>query len=647
MRAEVDVRPVRARGRARARSASLRALPWRAIATRGGAGLAVLALAVGVFLAGSSGHIAAGVRVAGMKVAGQTPAEAVRALERAAARYRSVPVVLTDGGRSFSLRPSDLDARVDWTKLAADAQAKGNWPMPFRGLKRAWLLVFGADVVPVADVYEPRLEFEVARIAKRLDRPGRDAAIVLTGLDPHIVPDRDGRTLARDEAADVVRRSVAGFDRAPVALPVRTAPSEVTADDLEPVLVQVERALSASVRFGWNDAHWLVQPRELAGLLRLPADGRRVLEIGGSGADRYFGTLARAVNRKARNASFAIADNGRVRIVPGAKGRVLDVPATAKALLAAALSIDRREAELVVREIEPKLTTKRARALGVTRVLSSYSTAYSGTADRIRNLRLAVSLLDGTTLAPGATFSFNEVVGPRTAKRGFRIAPTIVDGEYKDAVGGGVSQVATTVFNAAWEAGLKITARSGHSLFISRYPLGRDATVNYPDVDLRFVNDTKDWLVVRGRSSDAGIEISLLGGAANRRVVSDPGELRETSPPEVETVPDPTLHVGEDVVVDAGEPARAIAVRRTVYERGRMLYDETWYTTYLSEAKILRVGTIPLPVPKEEPKEPPPALPTAPGGDEPAAPPTPPAPPAPPPSTTSPTSTTAPNPRPR
>src|SRR5215210_4957569 len=122
----------------------------------------------------------------------------------------------------------------------------------------------------------------------------------------------------------------------------------------------------------------------------------------------------------------------------------------------------------------------------VTRVLSSFSTAYSGSYDRIRNLQRAAELIDGTRLAPGTTFSFNDVVGPRTTGRGFFLAPAIVEGEYEDQIGGGVSQVATTVFNAAWEAGVKITARTAHSLYISRYPLGRDATVNYPDVNLKF-----------------------------------------------------------------------------------------------------------------------------------------------------------------
>ncbi len=624
MGAGVDVRPVRGRRRSPTHRRLLHAVPWRRVTVSALVAVLLLVLAAGVVFAGSSSRIAAGVRVADVNVAGMTAAEAAAVLEKEAARHASVPVEFTAAGERFAVRPRDLDARVDWGAAAAEARARGSWPLPFRGLKRVALRLFGANVEPVADVYDPRLAHELDRVARKVDRPGQNAAIVLRGLEPAIAPHRDGRTLDRREAGDVVARAVAQFDRRPVALPVRVGPPSVTADELQPVLEQVRTALSAPVRFGWKDAHWLVEPKQLAGLLELPAEGRRDLRIGGRTAERYFGVLSRAVDRKPKEASFAVAEDGRVRVVASASGRTLDVEATGKALLAAALSEERREAELVVRSVEPRLTTERARALEATRVLASYATPLSGTADRITNLRRAVSLVNGTILGPGETFSFNEVVGARTPKRGFKKAPTIVEREYKDAVGGGVSQVATTIFNAAWEAGLRITARTAHTLYIDRYPLGRDATVNYPDVDLRFVNDTGNWIYVLGENDDAGITISLLGAPTKRRVVSEPGELVETAPPEVESVPDPTLFVGQTLVVEEGQPAREIEVKRTVFEGDEVLYRETWRTTYLSEPEIVRAGTVPV-------RRPPPP-PTAP-----LPPPSPPAAsPAPPPATTAP-----------
>ena len=615
MRAEVDAGRVRERRRVRAKRATLRAVPWRALLVWGGGGLLALLLAVGVVFAGSSDRIAAGVRVADVNVAGKTPQEAEAQLQKLAKRYAGIPVVFAADAQRFSLRPRALDARVDWAALTREAQPRGSWPMPFRGVKRVAVRLVGADVAATAEVYEPRLDFELERMAKELDRPGRNASIVLRGLEPEIVPDQEGRTLDKAAAARVIRGAVAGFDRRPVELPVRVGPPEVTAEELEPVAEQVRLALSAPVRFGWHDAHWMVQPQELAKLLLLPAGGRGKLEVGGRFAERYFGLLASRLDGKPKEARFEITSNGRVEIVPSSKGRALDMKASGKALLAAALSRDKREAELVVVDADPRLTTARARAMGVTRVLSSYATAYSGSANRIQNLQRAAALIDGTILAPTETFSFNEVVGPRTEKRGFRSAPTIIEGEYEDAIGGGVSQVATTVFNAAWEAGLKLTERTAHSLYISRYQLGRDATVNFPDVDLKFTNDTKGYIVIRGQAGSGGITVSLLGAPTGRRVISEPGPLRVTGPPEVERVPDPTLFEGQEVVEDSGEPSRAVVVTRTVYVGDKVLFDETWHTSYRSEPKIVRVGTIP--VEDEEPAaptttEPPPPTTTAP-----------------------------------
>ena len=609
MRAEVDVRPVRERRRASFWRALHRTVSWRRVGVWSAGVLAFLVVATGVFFAGSVHRIPAGAEISGVKVAGLDPEQAAERLRARFARMARVPVVFTSGGEEFALRPRSLDARVDWRGAAEEARARGEWPLPFRGLKRVAIRLFGTEVQPTAEVYEPRLDFEVERMANALDRPGRNASIVLRGLTPSIVRHEEGRTLDRRATEDLVVRAFARFEREPLALPVRIGPPAVTAADLEPVLEQVRTALADPVRFGWKDAHWMVHPTELATLIRLPADGRRGLEIGGPAAERYFGLLSRAVDRKPRSAQFAIRGE-RVSVVPSASGRKLDVAASGKALLAAALSPTDRNAELVVSSVDPELTTEKARRMKVTSVLASYTTAYSGSYDRIRNLRLAAGLLDGTTLAPGATFSFNEVVGPRTQKRGFRKAPAIMDGVYEAQFGGGVSQVATTIFNAAWEAGLELTQRTAHSLYIDRYPLGRDATVNFPNVDLKFTNDTDNWVVVRGQATDVGITISLLGAPTNRGVVSETGELRGTGAPEVERIPDPTLYVGEQVVVDDGEPAREVSVRRVVYQGDEELYRETWYTRYISEPKIVRVGTIP--VEDEPPPAPPPTAPPSP-----------------------------------
>jgi vancomycin resistance protein YoaR len=605
MRAEAGVRPVRRPRAAPRRRRGFRAvLPSRRALAGLGAAVLALVLIVGVAFAGSDARLAAGVEVSGLKVSGLTPEQAEKTLSRRAASLAEVPVTFTGSGQSWRISPKELDLSVDWRATLAEARAAGDWPLPFRGLKRVAVRLFGAEVEPHADAYEAGLKFELGRIAASVDRKAESASIVLNGLTPRLEPARDGTKLDRQAAEVKVVSALAGFSRKPVALPIHVDKAAVGTEELRPVLDDVHTVLSRPVRFGWRGTTWMVTRDQLAKLLSLPRGGSKELAIGGPYATLYFKRLSRAFANPPKNAQFEVQSNRSVRVVRARKGRVLDVPATANALLEAALSSGKRSAELVIKEAEPSLTTKEAKALGITRELVRYSSFYTGTADRITNLKLATRLLDGTRIAPGATFSFNREVGPRTEARGFRSAPVIIGGEYEEGIGGGVSQVATTVFNAAWEAGLKITERTAHALYISRYPLGRDATVNYPDIDLKFVNDTKHWLVMKAVPTETGIAISLLGAPTGRRVVSVPSELEEIGPAKIKRVPDPGLFVGEKVIEEFGAPARAVTVIRTVYVGDRVLHEETWRTAYQSEPRMIRYGTIPVPEAEPEPAPP-------------------------------------------
>jgi vancomycin resistance protein YoaR len=604
MRAEAGARPVRQRPAARVKRGRAR-LVRRVLGTTFWAVAAILlvALVTGLVYAGSESRIAGGVTVAGVDVGGLTAEEAQAVLAERAASAQTVPMRFTALGKSFTLRPGRLDVRADWSTAVADALEEGNGPFPLRGLQRVKLRLFGADVEPRADVYQRGLDYEVNRMASAIDAPAREAAIELRGLRPVVVPGQAGAELDREAAKPVIVAALAGFERDPVALPVDVDRPAVSTRTLAPVVDQVRTVLSGPVRLVYRQVFWTVRPAELASLLDLPHNGTAKLALGGPASARWFDNLARGVRRAPVDADFDVAADGRARVVRARSGRVLDVPATKAALLESASRLNNRTAPLVVSRVAPDFTTREARALRIERSLASYTTLYSGTPDRIQNLKRAVTLLDGARIAPGGTFSFNARVGPRTKERGFRSAPIIVGNEYEEGIGGGVSQVATTVFNAAWEAGLRISARTAHALYIDRYPLGRDATVSYPGIDLAFVNDTRRWVFLKAEYGDTGIVVSLLGAGPERTVTSEAGELTETAPPQVQREPDPTMFVGERVIVEYGEPARAVQVTRTVSENGKVLYDETWSTAYKSTPQVVRVGTKPLPV---EPPPPPP-----------------------------------------
>jgi len=270
------------------------------------------------------------------------------------------------------------------------------------------------------------------------------------------------------------------------------------------------------------------------------------------------------------------------------------VLASTDAILKAALRRRLRVAQLVVVEAPAKLSTAQAQAMRISSVVSSYTTIYGGIPNRIHNVQLVAHLVDDKLIAPDATFSFNGTTGERNAAKGFLIAPVIVNGEVTTGLGGGVCQVSTTVFNAAFEAGLKITERTNHALYISHYPQGRDATVDYPSTDLKFVNDTGNWLLLRTFVGSSSLTVNLYGTPTGRKVTSSTTPLTSHGSPPVKKTIDPSLKPGEKVVDYDGVPALSTSVTRDVYGKdGKLLYHDTWYSSYRADPKLVRVGPKP------------------------------------------------------
>jgi vancomycin resistance protein YoaR len=607
LRVEAGTGAVRVRSRRRRRSRALLAQRLVVLAIVAAVGGAVL----GFVFAGSPSRIAAGVKINGVDVGGLTAGEARTKLERRAAALAQVPVTFTAAGREWRLRPVSLGVQADWDAAVKLALNHGDGVGPIRGFRRIGVRVFGADVSPPTRVLERALVFEVGRMARAVNRPHNDAAIVLRRLRPVVVPARTGAVLDREAAGDTIVRSLVSFQRGTVALPVRVDAPKVRVADLTPVAAQVRTALARPVRMQLGAASWWLPTRQLAAILQLPHGGTKALAVGGPGATRYFARLGRGIDKPARDATFSVLSSGRVAVVPARPGRVIAAGATGRRVLAAALGPQPRTARVVVTYAQPHRSTAQAKALGITTRVGRYETIYGGDPNRIHNVQLVARLIDGKLIAPGATFSFNHATGARTADKGFREAPVIINGEVTSGLGGGVCQVSTTVFNAAYEAGLKITERTNHALYISHYPQGRDATVNYPDVDLKFVNDTPHWLLLRTYVGSYSLDVELYGSPLNRKVDSVTRPLVDTGAAPVQRVPDPSLYVGSTYVEDSGEPSRATSVERKVYEGGKLLYDNTWYSSYRGEPRIVHVGTKARPVP---PKKKGPTGPSGPSG---------------------------------
>jgi vancomycin resistance protein YoaR len=591
MRADSPLYAPRSRARRRGRSVP-------AIAVGGAALAAVLALAVGLAFAGSASELAAGTHVAGVDVGGMSKREAIATLDALYERRSAAPVEFVAGTETYRLAPNQLGVQPDWSSAVTAAARAGDGFGPLRGFRRIRARVFGAEVLPRLTVSNAALEYAIDQIAGDVNRRAKSAAVVRRGLRIQVVPGRSGARLDREAAAEVVVRTLGQVERSPgaTALPVRVTAPAVTADMLAGAAQRARIAVSAPITLKAAKRSFRLPRWRVAELLSLPRAGATKLAIGGAAADGYFRRLTANVGRPPRDAEFAVYGEA-VQVVPSRDGLEVNVPKTARAILRAATRPTSRVAAVTVVRAAPERTTADALAMGIDTRMSSYKTYYSGTSDRITNLQLGVRSLDGTLVAPGGTFSLNDAIGERTEERGFRPAPVIIGNEYAEEVGGGTSQVATTAFNAAWEAGLRITERHPHSLYISRYQLGRDATVYWPSLDLKFVNDTDAWVLVKGFAEGDGISIAIYGGES-RRVESSATPLVVTGPVPVERTLDPKLVKGERVVEEEGvAPTRTSATRKVYTPDGELIHSETWTTSYDGEERVVRIGT------KVEPKK--------------------------------------------
>jgi vancomycin resistance protein YoaR len=566
-------------------------------------GLIMVVIVCAIVYAGSPGTLAKGIKIDSVDVGGLSAAEATLLLERRAEASRGEPVTFRVGGHSFKLRASRIGLKSDWAAAVEAARDKGDGFGPLRGFRRARLRLFGGDVDAQATYDKSALESALARIGGVVDQPHREAAVVLHGLHSVIVPAQAGRVLDRAAAGAAIVSALASMRRGHrVALPMKLDKPQVTGPMLGHALAQTRSALSAPVVLAVGPTRYRLPRWRIAGLLELPAKGSTALRIAGPGADDYFKRLQKVVNRPARDAQFVVTSNG-VTIRPALDARVVNVPATAHRLLGAALRRVNRTAAVAIVSHPAKRTTEDAKAMGINGIVSSYTTYYGGVPNRIHNVEVVSHLVDDALIAPGKEFSFNGTTGERNAAKGLLEAPVIINGELENALGGGTCQVSTTVFNAAYEAGLPITARTNHALYISHYPQGRDATVDYPDIDLKFVNDTGHWLLLRTFVNSSSLTVNLYGTPQHRRVESEASPLVTTGPVPVQIVEDPDLYVGQKVIEEPGSAPLSTSVKRRVYDKnGKLLYENTWYSSYQGEKRIVHVGTKPKPKPKPKAK---------------------------------------------
>ncbi len=252
------------------------------------------------------------------------------------------------------------------------------------------------------------------------------------------------------------------------------------------------------------------------------------------------------------------------------------------------------EIPVAVGPMPETLTFDEALEWGVIEGFSSFTTEFStgsGTQNRQHNIALVSQMLDNSVVEPGGRWSFNDTSGERTSERGFLSAGAIVNGEYSDEEGGGVCQVATTVFNAVYNAGLPVPKRYNHTLYIASYPEGRDAAVSWPDLDLVWENDTESAVLMRVTCAESSVTATLYGVDPGYAVSTRVGEWEEGEKHKTKRVVDESLSPGTSSVKTRGTDGRRISITRVVKDRaGNVLHEDEFSSEYAPITEVVVVG---------------------------------------------------------
>ncbi|MGX6603516.1 VanW family protein [Micromonosporaceae bacterium Da 78-11] len=363
------------------------------------------------------------------------------------------------------------------------------------------------------------------------------AALLLAGLGAAAVLVRPSATAPRETyvAGVAVGGLTDGQLRAALDGPVRAQVEravrlEVGTTTLEIRLAEVGIRLDVEATRAQIGRSWLRWPpprrHDVSPVLAVDrAAGRAALD------ERLRELRRPARNRSVRLAAPSVVLDGKadlsypasrrgVEVDPGEAGQEVDTAGGVERLEEAART-GRGSVRLAVTAVPPGDDTPKL--AGVDQLIGTFTTYHPCCAPRVTNIHRIARLIDGTVVRPGETFSLNDAAGERTAAHGFVPAPAIVDGEIEDQFGGGVSQFSTTLFNATWFAGLDIRRHQPHSLYISRYPPGREATLDWRSIDQVFRNDTEAPLVIRTRTTDTSVTVGLYGHTGDRVVDSVTG----------------------------------------------------------------------------------------------------------------------------
>lgn len=569
--------------------------------------IAIFLLPVGIYLADqatSQDAIARNVMVSAVPVGGMNPADATVAVAEYEDNLKASTGAFTVNGATFKLNPLEIGLSADVqaaVTAAAEARTSGGPVSRFI----SWIVSFSkSEDIPLEVSFDEDAIEDVfdAWEAAAVPNPAFNGDVEV--IDGEVVPDypRIGEAIDREFAHTQLVNEMSRLDKTGVVVPVIEQTPKLTSADIDAAAAELVQMIDSEIQLMSADVGFRVifSPSQLASaaIAEVSKDGSEIVAT--FDPDVVLEIL------EPRNSEYEIqpinarldinVETDAITVIAGRSGTLLDVDGLIVEMKAAALGSGTGNFPLLV-GAEPELTTEEAEAFTSLKPLGGFTTTHPTNQDRVINIQQMADDVDGAIVLPGATFSLNDHVGERTEAKGYVAAPAIINGEpyccdHNANIGGGVSQFATTLFNAVFFSCLEDVNHRPHSLYFTRYPIGREATLGVPGPDVEFRNNTDTAVVIKTAYTDGSITVKMYGENGGLECTDVTYEPTDVIAYEEELVPDPegTLAPGQRTKERSGIDGFLIRVDRVVtYPDGRSETDLelTWRYRPLSEQYIV------------------------------------------------------------
>ena len=558
-----------------------------------------------------AGRVFPGVTVAGVNISGLSPQDAAAKLNQSLSFPLTGKIAIRDQDKIWVASPVELGMVFDASNSAQAAYSLGRSGNPFRALgEQIRARQRGVDLSPVI-IFDERVAYAyVNQVAAQVNRPVIEASLRIEGTNVVAQPGQSGRLVDVDATLAVLSAHLQNFRDAEIPLSVREEAPVIMdvssqADSARTILSQSMQIVVPNAQTG-DPGPWVFTSDTLANMLtvqRINNDIRVGLEPGALA--QILTPIAAQVDRKAKDARFYFDDpTGQLVLIENSTiGRSIDFPASISAINDVLLRGE-HVIPLVVKEVQPQISdTATAESLGIRELISSQSTYFYGSStERLQNIEAASKQFHGIFVAPGATFSMGEILGDISLDNGFTEAWIIYNGRTIKGVGGGVCQVSTTLFRTVFFAGFPVLERVPHAYRVSYYErvagggrdskwAGLDATVYFPLVDFKFVNDSPYWILMETYFTSTSLTWKFYSTSDGRSV-----EWNTTGPTNIVPAPQPLFEPNSDMSagqikqVDWSADGSDVTVTRTVYKDGAIYFTDTFKTHYEPWQAVCQFG---------------------------------------------------------